>query len=631
MNMEMIEKFLRYWHETVLLNGLNMDEDKVRKTCAKLIEEIRHNPSLMQLATNPLMCAMIATLYKNNETIPYNRNELYEACCKMLLGARDKAREIETFDFPEYASSEQMQFSYKKMIVSCLAYSMMINGEVESGIDFVIKNIKTSLEKMRYSDTVNAKNLLGCLVERDGILQEPVSGRISFVHKSFQDYLCACEINRSEFWGVLKNHYCDDSWINMISLLVGMCSKRRVDTIITDTLNIPSKRLKKKKTLCAQEYLRGAMEVSKEVSDAVSNEFRKLIPPNDYFEARALAETAGPLAVRYLKYDKRYSYSEQKLCIDALAMVGTVEALSICLEYVEKELSSNTGSINKDFVRKCCVAFSWCFQRYDGILLEQEGIIKRVIAIIEKIHDKKMFLSSGFLWCLCLYMKDSNVSDIIYDVQEIEVDTLSFSKWHLEMPEILTNRITSLKRLYWDYFVDFIPRCKNLRELSLSSIYDISWEILKESNRLTKISILLLNAHPRHVDNIYIGMDSSDNPDIQPPVPSDDNNLSKEVNILCERKSVNIVEIQSVILGMSCIPNITKLTIVGCKASSFEHLDFDGLEDLKEVYIWDSDMDIETEEEILYGRFPFNVYISYKEACRAVKESGYDPIRISSV
>ena len=94
MNLSAIEEFITHWHGAVAANLQDAQEQQdLHETAMQLIAEIRVNPALQQLVTNPLLCAMLCALNRERyQQLPSNRIALYEACSELLIERRDQER-----------------------------------------------------------------------------------------------------------------------------------------------------------------------------------------------------------------------------------------------------------------------------------------------------------------------------------------------------------------------------------------------------------------------------------------------------------------------------------------------------------------------------------------------------------
>src|SRR5205085_72282 len=94
MDLADIRIFIDHWHAAVA-EEVREEEDKADLVsfAEHLKLEIERDPSKRNLATNPLLCAMLCALNRERHSkIPSDRIELCEACCNLLIERRDKDR-----------------------------------------------------------------------------------------------------------------------------------------------------------------------------------------------------------------------------------------------------------------------------------------------------------------------------------------------------------------------------------------------------------------------------------------------------------------------------------------------------------------------------------------------------------
>jgi predicted NACHT family NTPase len=227
MTLPVIEKFINRWHSA--LPEPSQQEDKEPQSIAEnLIRQLRSRSVIRKLAETPLLCTMICALNFDNEgTLPETRIQLYEDCIKMLLVERDKQRGIQT---DVYLTPDQ-----KKRFLMEFAYWLMRNNYSDADVEDVDAQLQAYLEKY------NLPNITGgmvrqLLLERSGLLREPLMGRIDFVHRTFQEYLAAKAILSRDDLGVLLNHADEDQWRETIIIAVGEGSDKQQEKILKSLL-----------------------------------------------------------------------------------------------------------------------------------------------------------------------------------------------------------------------------------------------------------------------------------------------------------------------------------------------------------------------------------------------------------
>lgn len=77
-----VTHFIEHWYDTAYSP---FDPDKAKSEAQELTEKIQQSERVQALASNPLLCTIIAIVYRNNRVLPNRRVELYEKCCEALL------------------------------------------------------------------------------------------------------------------------------------------------------------------------------------------------------------------------------------------------------------------------------------------------------------------------------------------------------------------------------------------------------------------------------------------------------------------------------------------------------------------------------------------------------------------
>jgi predicted NACHT family NTPase len=144
---------------------------------------VRTRQDLARLVTNPLMCGLVCTMHRErNGALPHGRKELYDAALIMLLERRDAERKVPAAQQTELAATPQIRLLQK------LAYWLIRNGRSQMLREDAIAVLAAALPAMPYISE-DAESVYQYVLERSGLLREPVRGQLDFVHRTFQDYL----------------------------------------------------------------------------------------------------------------------------------------------------------------------------------------------------------------------------------------------------------------------------------------------------------------------------------------------------------------------------------------------------------------------------------------------------------
>ena len=236
---EQIQTFIEQWHELTFTN----QADKVRKQ-ERLQKAIETSSPIRQLAVNPLLLTMMAILNRNQE-LPRDRSELYNQASRLLLHQWDVERALLE---DNRVDPKTIDYQDKQQMLGKVAYFMQGNqaglaGNLISGEDLerIIK------EELKLRDVTNpravAKVMINQLRTRNFILCFMGADYYAFVHRTFLEYFCAWEFVRkfekkqeisleqlqTEVFG---QHWRDESWHEVLRLIVGMIDSKKGGEII---------------------------------------------------------------------------------------------------------------------------------------------------------------------------------------------------------------------------------------------------------------------------------------------------------------------------------------------------------------------------------------------------------------
>jgi NACHT domain len=281
-----VKRFIAHWHQAMTLTVVeNSAKQELQELSRALSEQVFAKRYLRQLATNPLLCALLCALNRDRRAeLPTNRIELYRISLEMFLQRRDTERQLTS-------KSARMGFDDKLHLLQDLAYWMMTNGWAIVERDLVANFVSTRLMGRRHRVTGTADEVLEHLLERSGVIREPVAGWIDFIHRSFQEYLAAqAAVDRDEI-EALAGRATDEQWRQVVILATGLGHKRQTERIFERLLN-PPRKLREHK-LALELTALGCLETAPEVDPVIAEHIKQgagaLIPPRSSEHAYALS------------------------------------------------------------------------------------------------------------------------------------------------------------------------------------------------------------------------------------------------------------------------------------------------------------------------------------------------------
>jgi hypothetical protein len=181
-----VERFVRNWYLANEVMAHQKDDPGVRMEADTgandLLARLRGEPTLQELAVNPLLLTLIATVLRYKSHLPERRVELFAEICEVFLGKRQQARGLELDLTP----------AKKTRVLRVLAYEMMCRESREIPAASAGKAIAETLNLVM----PNAEPLafLRMVEDASGLLLERESGIYGFAHLTFQEYLASLHI-----------------------------------------------------------------------------------------------------------------------------------------------------------------------------------------------------------------------------------------------------------------------------------------------------------------------------------------------------------------------------------------------------------------------------------------------------
>ncbi|TQI93667.1 NACHT domain-containing protein [Amycolatopsis cihanbeyliensis] len=330
MTTEDVGVFVDKWHSALLDSSggqamvLPCPREEVPKHQRSLLAHLAARPHLRALARNPLLCAMICALNLDRRAnLPRDRMTLYDAALDMLLERRDAEKQV-------LAGSEiQLTAVEKRALLRALAWWLNENRRTEMSREEAIYQLQLKIGTMP-GVTQPPADVLTYLLERSGLLRQPVLGRVDFVHRTFQEFLAAKEVVERDSIDLLVNNATSDLWRETVLMACAHATAPQRDRLLSGILNnayamyrTPEVSQRRQLMLLAAACLEIAVEVSARVIAEVERCLTELLPPTSYEEVNTLA-TVGSSLFRVLPADLRD--------MDPLSAVLTVRTVALSNE-----------------------------------------------------------------------------------------------------------------------------------------------------------------------------------------------------------------------------------------------------------------------------------------------------------
>ncbi len=260
-----INRFVHKWYLANEIKERQSYDDGVRivanRGAKELLNRLDKNTTLLELAVNPLLLTMIATVHQYRSSLPERRAELYSEIFEVFLGKRKRSKGLEIDLSP----------GQKQSVLQPLAYEMMCNKQLYVRKDKAAKIIQEPLSLVR-SDML-AEDFIDSIQNQSGLFLENERGIYGFAHKTFQEYLASVHILDRQCESELFKHIEDDWWHETIRLyaaqtdasnLVGACLQSESPWALSVAIQ------------CADEALQIEPSIKQEIQDVLFRDAESL-------------------------------------------------------------------------------------------------------------------------------------------------------------------------------------------------------------------------------------------------------------------------------------------------------------------------------------------------------------------
>jgi hypothetical protein len=213
-----IRQFLYNWYlQEAIAGSADLGKKRIDKQIRRtaeaktdnLIERIETGGSspLSELAFNPLLLTMIATVHDNRQDLPLGRVQLYAEIYKVLLVKRYQDRKIYDADV----------IWKTKQVLQSFALEMMHQGSSSVHLSGASPDLHHQLGEILQGCS-SLEDLLKQTDSASGLLVNIGDETYTFTHQSFQEYLAAVHIEETSNQQLLLNHLDNEWWSETIHL-----------------------------------------------------------------------------------------------------------------------------------------------------------------------------------------------------------------------------------------------------------------------------------------------------------------------------------------------------------------------------------------------------------------------------
>ncbi len=215
-----IQSFIKQWF---LIDELMRSEKhdpgvqlRAAEGAGKLLATLHQKRSLWELAANPLLLTMIATLASTGGSLPNDRLQLYHEIFQVLLYRRRDAIGL----------TPKLPVQQKLEVLQPLAFSLMQQRLLEIDYDNLCQLIAPQLAQI--STQLTPAEFLQDIEQNSGLLLEINTDSWGFAHKTLQEYLVATHLREEREEDFVLKHVDDDWWHETICFYCAQADATRV-------------------------------------------------------------------------------------------------------------------------------------------------------------------------------------------------------------------------------------------------------------------------------------------------------------------------------------------------------------------------------------------------------------------
>lgn len=508
----LIRTFVDQWHRA--MREWQKDERSQEQLTAlrtELTRALDDDRFLSELANTPLLAGLICALNQHLAgQLPRRRSEIFEKALAMFY-ERDRKRGIR--------GTVALDLAATYHLLGELALRLVRGGLVEIDEESARQALQRAAATLP-NGPYDGSELYRHLLLRSGLLREPTTGCIDFVHRTFQEYLAARALVESDSIAEIVRNAEDDQWREVVVLAAGQTNIRQTTDLLRGLLRTNWRGKERYRcrllAIASLEEIHGA---DPGILSAVERVIPELVPPRSMADAEALSHAGDRLiphlarVVASAKPEELAAKPEELAAtIRAAALIGGPGALRLLSDIARQYPgpAARHFAVHSEFDR------AWQY-------FEPETYAAQVLAPAEitqvSMSDARNFsairrLPSVRSVTLLSFVDDTAVLSPLADtritslwLEQCRLRSLTGAPWpssQLKELELrfcdqlsdisvisqLTN-LESLSIVYCPKITDYtaIARLSNLRSLSLNSQRKFDFTLVASLPLLTRLSI----------------------------------------------------------------------------------------------------------------------------------------------
>jgi NACHT domain len=501
----LIRTFVDQWHKA--MREWQKDGESQQHLTAfrdELLKALDGDRFLSELANTPLLAGLICALNQHLAAqLPRRRGEIFEKALAMFY-ERDRKRRIQTTFALDPAATYHL--------LGDLALRLVRGGVAEIDTESARGALYRSSATLP-NGPYDGSELYRHLLLRSGLLREPTSGYVDFVHRTFQEYLAAKALVESDGIAEIVKNAADDQWREVVILSAGQANIKQTTELLRGLLRLTWRgKQRYKRRMLAVACLDEIHGADPDVLAAVERVIPELVPPRSIDQAEALSH-AGKRLIPHLARVKVFTKpNELRAVVRAAALIGGPSALNLLDDITQQNIEfikSDEGSGEGEFVQ-CWPYFEAA--SYAERILRPIGpkhltiADERLLPEIRRLPTITNISLYGFVGDDTDLSAIDNVQLAQLSIYSSEMRSLSAIRSWLCVKTLrlldcerlrdisqvsLLRNLENLSIVYCSNLKDYIPiaRLENLRTAQLYEVTGPNLSVFKDLQQLTEVTI----------------------------------------------------------------------------------------------------------------------------------------------
>ena len=348
MDPALVRTFIDQWHKA--MREWQKDTESQQQLTVfrdELLKALDSDRFLSELANTPLLAGLICALNQHlTGQLPRRRGEIFEKALAMFY-QRDRKRQIHAVLALDHAATYHL--------LGDLALRLVRGGmaEIDTGsAQSALHRSSATLPNGPYDGLELYRHLL----LRSGLLREPASGYVDFVHRTFQEYLAAKALVESDAIAELVKNAADDQWREVVILSAGQTNIKQTTELLRGLLRLTWRgKQRYQRRMLAVACLDEIHGADPDALTAVERAIPELVPPRSLDQAEALSH-AGKRLIPHLARVKVFTnQNELGATVHAAALIGGPSALNLLADIAQTNYEFikrlETRGLTQEFIR----------------------------------------------------------------------------------------------------------------------------------------------------------------------------------------------------------------------------------------------------------------------------------------